>query len=153
MKKYHVAFIIVFLIILGTLFVVTLDYPKRARNFPLIVIAFAMLVLIKELTGEILSRRRLISAGHKDKAGQPEEVPRETVFRFLQVLGWIAGLGLLIWFFGFLIAFPLFIFVYIKLNGEKWRWAFIVAVSFSIVIYVGFGVLLKLPLYEGIIFQ
>ena len=67
MKKYHVAFIIVFLVILGTLFVVTLDYPKRARNFPLIVIAFAMLVLIKELAGEILSRRHLISEGHSTK--------------------------------------------------------------------------------------
>jgi len=153
MKKYHVAFIIVFLVILGTLFVVTLDYPKRARNFPLLVIAFAMLILIKELTGEILSRRRLISAGDSDKAARPEEVPRETVLGFLQVMGWITGLGVLIWLCGFLVAFPIFIFLYIKIKGEPWLWAGVVSLSFWLVVYVGFGLLLKLSLYNGLLFE
>ena len=153
MKKYHIAFIIVFLIILGILFFITLDYPKRARNLPLIVIALSILIMIKELTAEILSQRRLISASNVDKAAEQKPVPKETVVKFILILGWITGLGVLIWLFGFLIAFPLFIFIYIKLNGEKWLWAIIVSFSFLVIIYVGFGLLLKLPLYEGLFFQ
>ena len=153
MKRYHIAFIIVFLLILGTLFVVTLDYPKRARNFPLIVMGFAILILIKELAGEILSRRRLLSPDHTDKAAQTETVPKETVVEFLKILGWIAGLGILIWLFGFLAAFPLFIFVYIKIKGEHWLWAAVVSFGFWIMVYVGFGLLLKLPLYKGLLFE
>jgi hypothetical protein len=153
MKKYHIGFIIVFLIILGILFFITFDYPKRARNFPLIVMALSMLILIRELAKEIILHRRSISAIHADNATEPEQVPRETVVKFLLVAGWIAGLGVLIWLFGFLIAFPLFILVYIKLKGEKWLWAVIVSLSFWVVVYVGFGLLLKLPLYEGLFFQ
>lgn len=153
MKKYNVAFIIVFLFIIGILFYVTLDYPKRARNLPLIVMAFSMIILIKELIREILSQRRLISAGNINKMTEQSQVTTESIVKFLLVLGWIAGLGLLIWLFGFLIAFTLFIFAYIKLNGEKLHWAIIVSVSFLIVVYVGFGLLLKLPLYEGLLFQ
>jgi hypothetical protein len=115
--------------------------------------AFAILILMKELTGEILSGRRLPSMGQEDKAAPVKAVPKETVVEFFKVIGWIAGLGVLIWLFGFLIAFPLFIFLYIIIKGEYWLWAFIVAVSFLIVVYVGFGVLLKLSLYEGLIFQ
>jgi hypothetical protein len=151
MKRYHVAFIVVFLVILSLLFAATLDYPKRARNFPLIVMGFAILILMKELAGEILPRRRLPSL--VDKATPAKAVPRETVVEFFKIIGWIAGLGVLIWLSGFLVAFPLFIFVYIKIKGEHWLWAAAVSFSFWLIVYVGFGILLKLPLYKGLFFD
>ena len=152
MRKSQLAFIIIFLCILGVLFYITLDYPKRARNLPLLVISFAMIILVKELIKE-LSRGRIqvstttvnITAGH--------EIESEKPLKYLIILGWLIGLVLLIWLFGFLIAFPLFIFFYIKLNGEKWIWAFVVSISFLLVVYVGFGILLEIPLYEGLLFQ
>ena len=51
------------------------------------------------------------------------------------------------------VGFTLFIFSFNKLKGEKVNWALTVSVSFLIIVYVGFGLLLKLPLYEGILFQ
>ena len=67
--------------------------------------ALSMLILIWELAKEILSHLRSTSANHAGKKVEQEQVPRETVVKFLLVAGWIAALGVLIWLFGFLIAF------------------------------------------------
>jgi len=152
MKRSQLAFIIIFLVILAALFYITLDYPKRARNLPLLVIALAMIFLVRQLFKE-LSRGKRSAAVVNDQAAPDDPGEAENPIKYLIILGWLIGLVLLIWLLGFLIAFPLFILLYIKLNGEKWIWALGVSISFFIVVYVGFGILLEIPLYEGLLFQ
>jgi len=152
MRKSQLAFIIIFLCILTALFFITLDYPKRARNLPLLVIAFAGLILVRELFKEISRRKRAaVAAAVNLPAGAEVEV--ENPLKYMAIFGWLSSLVLLIWVFGFLIAFPVYIFTYIKLNGEKWIWAFVVSISFLFVVYFGFGVLLEIPLHGGLLFQ
>ncbi|MEW6674009.1 MAG: tripartite tricarboxylate transporter TctB family protein [Thermodesulfobacteriota bacterium] len=153
MRKSQLAFIVIFLCILAMLFYVTLDYPWRARNLPLLVIAVAMLILVRELLKEISRGKGAVAADANISLPERGQTEAESPLKYAVVFGWLSGLVLLIWIFGFLIAFPVYIFAYIKMNGEKWIWAFVVSVSFLIVVYFVFGVLLEIPLYGGLLFQ
>jgi len=99
MRKSQLAFIIIFLCILGVLFYITFDYPKRARNLPFLVISLAMIILIRELIKE-LSRGRIQASAPNVNLTAGHEAESEKPVKYLIILGWLTGLVLLIWLFG-----------------------------------------------------
>ena len=88
----------------------------------------------------------------KDEPGSPVAETDRDKMSLLAAVSWIAGLALMIWILGFIIALPLFTFIYVKLNGEMWRWAAMLSAAMLAIVYICFVVLLRMPLYEGLVF-
>ena len=153
MKKYNICFNVAIILILTLLFILSLGYPFRAKILPMIIIVLAIIISVIEIIKDILARRREFSI--KDVAQQMNSASeiKPLQMKFSMVLVWLFGLPLTIWLLGFLIALPLYVLVYIKLNGEKWRWAIASSVVMFVVIYVGFGLMLSMPLDAGFLFQ
>jgi hypothetical protein len=153
MKKLHIAFIIALLLALSVFFVDALGYPNRARVLPMIIIILAVILLIGQLgktlrTGDSAGSENDISIEAAD-ASTPKRHPLTP----LLVPAWIALLALFVWLLGLVIALPLFTFMYIKMQGERWMWAISLSLLMLAVVYIGFGYLLGVVLYEGLIFS
>jgi hypothetical protein len=145
MKTKHGAFFTI-LIMLFSLGIVlgAFTYPyQAARRIPIIVgiavFALATIALIRELWSK------------KEESSGAEEEP--SLISYWKTGAWVCGVGLLIYLVGFLVALPLFIIVYLKLNGTGWKRSTIVAVITTGVIYGLFELILKFELYRGVFFN
>jgi len=85
-----------------------------------------------------------------EKAPKPGEGHQR---QFFFAFAWIGAFVLLLWLVGFVISLPLVVFAYIKTHEEGWRWAIISTTIMFLLVYVVFAMLLKIPLYEGLLFQ
>ena len=153
MKKYNIIFLTFLLIIMIAAAFLTLSYPAGARLFPLIVISICMFLLIGELTKELIAARKLTPDGGMNGETSHEQATEGAQLKFLITLAWIAGLALMIWLFGYVVALPLYTFVYIRMHGQKFRLAISLSIAMFLIVYIGFNYLLKIPLYEGLLFQ
>ena len=152
MKKYNIIFLTFLLItMLATVFL-TLSYPAGARFFPLIVIGICIFLLIGELAKELIAVRKLTPDVGLNGETPPVQETEGTTVKFLITLSWIAGLALLIWLFGYVVALPLYTFIYIRMHGQKLRLAISLSIAMLLIVYIGFNYLLKIPLYEGLLF-
>ncbi len=70
--------------------------------------------------------------------------------RTLLIFVWVIGFFLLILFFGFLVAVPLFVFLYLKLQGREGWGISLILMGLSLVFFYGLFVwLLHIPFLEG----
>jgi len=153
MGKKDVYFLIVLLAGLTLGFAICLDYPYRARFFPLIVISLCGLLVAAELLqalAAVLGSKLGESGAAPGRAAPPAGDQQR--WRFFFATLWIGIFALLLWLLGFIVGLPLFLMAYVKMHGEKWRWALILPAVMFVIVYVGFGLLLKSPLYEGFLF-
>ena len=144
-------FFFLFFMAVGVFAVVSaLEWPFRAALFPLIMgvplffMALAEIVFDPSRRGETEKRRQVLDFELSGEVDQPLAA-RRTVFAFL----WIIGFFLLIIFFGFIIAVPLFILLYLKIQGrETWGISLILTGSAWAFLYGLFVRLLNTP-FEG----
>jgi len=112
-----------------------------------------MILMAVELAKEFRAVHKPRIEGDQGMGEEKENRPRGNQAKFFVTLAWIAGLAVMLWLFGLVIVLPLFTFLYIKMQGEKWLWAISLSLVMLAVVYVGFGLLLHLQLYEGLLFQ
>lgn len=153
MRKYNICFIATILLILALFFILSLGYPFRARIMPMIIIALAIIIAAVIMIKDILSLRK--QASLKGGPNQLDSVHKaeSKQMRFSMVLVWSLSLPLTIWLLGFLIALPVFVLAYIRLNGEKWQWAITGSLAMLVVVYFGFGRMLNMPLDAGFLIE
>ena len=149
--------IFVYVIILTFL---SFTYTKGARIFPQMVIFPTLLFIILRL----LSMKNPTLAGIVEPDSEEHEKikpqrrafreyqPQEYVKREFQVICWLAGLITAVYLVGIMPAVVLFVFLFVKLYGEK---KMVATSAFTILflafIYVLFIVILKVKLYTGIL--
>ena len=153
MRKYQVIFILALLFALGLLLVETIGYPYRPKILPVIVISLAIILLLVELIKGSVAKGKKSFDDRRPEGKTDVQGEKEKGLKFLAILAWIAGMALTIWFLGLVIALPLFNFIYIKTHGERWFWAMILSFIMLAIVYVGFGLLLHMPLYKGFLFE
>ena len=153
MQKYNIIFLIFLLITMIAAGSLTLSYPAGARFFPLIVIGICIFLLIGELAKEFIAARKFTPDVGLNGETQHVQSTEETLVKFLITVAWIAGLALMIWLFGYVVALPLYTFIYIRMHGQKLRLAISLSIAMLLIVYIGFNYLLKIPLYEGLMFQ
>lgn len=146
----------------------SLGYGPTARLVPLAVgipgIVFGILQLIGSLPG-VSKRLEKLSAA-KDLFGTKKIKPREEEAQESEeevekvstpawiIFLWIVGFTVLISLFGYLVAVPVLVFSFLKFrSGASWLYSILSAVGIEIVMYVGFVLLLKVFLYEGLVFS
>ena len=155
MGKKDILFLIALLFALIVGFVVSLTYPYRVRFFPLIVICLCGTLVLAELLKASINKFKARGVESDRDNSQDEEVAesdKKQGLKFIFVIIWIGVFGLTMWVFGFVVGLPLFMLLYIKMQGERWLWAMIMPASMFVIVYVGFVLLLKRPLYEGLLF-
>ncbi len=140
----HVGMCAVMLAIFGAMLFMAAGYPPEARFLPLVIGIPALALTALQLAVEL----RRAARGGAAAAPVPGRLRREAGL-FLYLAGLLAGLLL----FGFLVAAPVFVGVFLA-RREKERWAVIIGASAATlaVLYVMFELFLELSLFEGLIF-
>jgi len=152
MRKYNIVFLTILFVVMIAAIVATLSYPVKARLFPFIVIGISIILLMGELTKAFFAIRSPRQDGGLKREKQPENGNANSRKIFWGMLAWIGGLAMSIWILGYIVALPLYTFIYLRLHDQKWRWAISLSIAMFIIVYIGFNTLLKIPLYEGLIF-
>jgi hypothetical protein len=93
----------------------------------------------------------------KRPAGKTSDEVTADVARWSQavpIIGWTGLLFLLIFLIGFQFSTPLYTFIFLKFGGKvSWGKSLIVGGVLWLLIYVSFDLLLRKPLFEGILFD
>ncbi|OGP54252.1 MAG: hypothetical protein A2162_08965 [Deltaproteobacteria bacterium RBG_13_52_11b] len=148
MRRKNIFFLLLLLAVLMAGVVMTLGYPPRPRFFPLIVMSLCGVFVLVELVKTFRVTRESGSPDHEEGIDKNKQRRR----KFAETTAWIGGFTLSIWLFGFVLGMPLFVLAYVVMNGEKWRWIILLPATMFVIVYVGFGLLLQSPLYEGWLF-
>jgi putative tricarboxylic transport membrane protein len=116
-----------FTLVIATIIAVALF---QSRNFGFRAGLFPWVIGIPTLLLALVQLMKDITVHKKERAGDHETIPPAVVRRrTLSILGWTLGCFLAIWLLGFSYAVPLFIFLYLKLEGRE-GWLMSVAVTF-----------------------
>jgi hypothetical protein len=147
-RRKNIFFLFLLFVVLIPGIVITLGYPARPRFFPLIVMVLCEVFVLVELVKAFRVHPESGRPDHKEAIDTDNQKRR----KFAEVTAWIGVFTLSIWLFGFAIGMPLFVLAYTMMYREKWLWVILLPVIMFLTIYVGFGLLLQTPLYEGWLF-
>jgi putative tricarboxylic transport membrane protein len=122
------------------------NFGFRAGLFPWVIGIPTLLLALVQLAKDVTSQKKDPDADHE--AIPPEAVRRRT----LSIIGWTVGCFLLIWLLGFSYAVPLFIFLYLKLEGRE-GWLMTIAVTFFswLFFYMLFERILNVPFPDPVL--
>jgi small-conductance mechanosensitive channel len=124
-----------------------LAWPLKAKLFPLVIGVPLFLLATAEVLWVVFGKKRAEAPDAKLSGGVPPEVAQR---RTLLAAGWAVGFFLLIMLVGFLVAVPLLVFLYLRLQSKE-SWLFTVAFTAAIwaLFYGLFDLLLHLPFPAG----
>jgi hypothetical protein len=127
------------------------SWPSRARIFPMAffipVLTLALVNFVKELRHP---QKKAITDVRASSAINAALVRRRSV----SIIAWILGFFLAIWWLGFLLGFPLAIFLFLKVaSRESWITSILITAGSWAFIVVVFIRLLHFPFPEGQLFE
>lgn len=145
-RFYAVTMVVMLVIIVLS---VMMEYLE-SKLLPLVISSIVFVLAGIGLTREILAR---------DKQGMPiskgrtsgGEAAGEGWHGYLLNIAWIVGFLLSIYLLGFTIAIALFVLLYMKWLGTRWRVAITCAILTPSVVYGLFEVALGIELYRGLV--
>ncbi len=152
MRKPAIIFPIVLLALLIVLAIYSLSYPFQTQLFPLVicipVIALVLIQVVREISQSSGSRRQEGNPAEQGATGS------RAVWRgHALIIAWMTGFLLMIYIVGFILAIPLFLFLYLKLHGSGWLRSLGLAAGMVIVIYSLFTLAMKMHFYPGVLFS
>jgi hypothetical protein len=130
-----------------------LDWPWKAKLFPLVIgIPLFCLAAAEALWCAFGARaERGAAADFQMSSDQPRDV---VIRRTAIAVGWIIGFFALIALLGFVIAVPVLIFAYLKVQGrESWLFSIVFTAVVWACFYGLFDLLLHLPFPPGWLFE
>jgi hypothetical protein len=145
MKMKHGAYFAIFVMLFSLAIVLgAYTYPyEAARRIPVLIGSVVFVLAAITLALELRSKKKDTS----DAEGEP------SLISYWRTGAWVCGVGLSIYLVGFLVAIPLFLFSYLKLNSTGWKRSTIVAVITTAVVYGLFEYILSFKLYRGLVFS
>ncbi len=132
-------------------------YPPRARAFPEAVAWVMLGLLALDLVSRTQTRIGLALLRALNPAAEPGAThPREQSQRGSPVTAilWVAGLATALLLIGILNSVPLYIFASLRFRGERSLiMSLAIAAGATLLIWLLFGVVLRLNLYPGLFFD
>jgi len=123
----------------------------KLKLLPAIISGLVFVLSVIELRKELITGQQ--AKGETEPEAEKTGVGASSELRgYTLGFAWILGFLLGIYFIGFLISIPLFIFSYLKLHGKNWLISVTLAAGAIVLIYLVFVVALKLNLFPGIVF-
>ena len=150
------------------LFILTLDLGRVARLVPLKVVVPTLVFLVVQLVLELVPKlAQKFNRFEKIRFIESEQLRERTRIssavsvmgksranRELRMFAWILSLPVFIYFFGLLIAIPMFMVFYLRWrSGERWLFSILMTAGMSGLLYGGFVIALRTHLYEGLIWN
>jgi hypothetical protein len=108
------------------------------------VIVLSLVALVQELR---VGGQTKATDDEGDEVEDEEEVPLRSFFK---AFGWFVALIACVYFLGFIITIPLWIFVYLWKNGHRWWISLPQGIGAVVIIYVVFTIVLQVELYQGV---
>lgn len=124
------------------------DYRFESKLLPVLIGSIVALLAAMGLYNEVRTEKL-----HESASGMDGIFAQESWRGYLVHFGWLAGFLLAIYFIGYLLAIPIFVFTYTKRLGSGFRIALVSAITVSVFIYVAFEVGLDVKLYRGLLFS
>lgn len=129
-----------------------LAWPWKAKLFPLVISLPLLCLALAEVLWVLLGSAS--GAAAADFKLSQEHAPEVTRRRTAIAVAWIVGFFVLILLLGFLIAVPLLVFAYLKLQGrESWLFSAAFTLALWAAFYGLFDHLLHLPFPAGWLFE
>lgn len=155
MKNEERTFTIFLLVVMLAMTFLSLGFSSGSRMLPmiagiasLVLLAFLMLMSLSPGVASWYSKLEQHALVKSEKMNL-EEKKRE-----IGIVVWFLGCLILIYLIGFLIAMPLFLFLFLKWRaGESWVLSIVVPAAVTAVVYFAFIFILRVPLHAGIFFE
>jgi hypothetical protein len=138
---------------------VSFGFKKDARLVPLLIGIPTLVLAITALISEKYPRlATLFNISLEDITGVTETgaVPSEKDVgkKVLAISVWMVDLFILIFLVGFVIATPVFMFLFFRISVRAgWLKTLVIAIVMGGIIYGGFEILMKGNMFEGILFD
>ncbi len=135
--------------------ITALKWPLKTALFPLVISIAVFLMTTAELFLNLFGKEEGSKKGVAIDFKFSEDTDKKVALRrTLTIFSWIVGFFFLINIFGFSMAVPLFVFLYVKIQGrEKWVVSIIMTLGSWFFFWGLFIWLLDTPMMEGWIFQ
>lgn len=139
------------MVIAGGAVIISLKWPFKTALFPLIIGIPVFFLSFAELLMSLFERKGVGAKQSTLDFKFSEDIDQTiAIRRALLISTWIIGFFILILFLGFPIGTPLFVLLYLKLQGkEKWGISIIMAASVLVFFYGLFIRLLHVSFREG----
>lgn len=167
-SRVKTGFTLLLLAFVTTLFVLTLDLGRVAHLVPLKVViptlVFLVVQLVLELSPGLARKFNKFEKIRFVKSEQLQEKKRisSTVSvtensrakRELRMFAWILSLVVFIYFFGLLIAIPMFMLFYLRWrSGERWLFSILMTAGMWGLLYGVIVIALRTHFYEGLLWN
>ena len=153
MKNEEKIFLIFLLLMMLVMVVFSFNYSGGSKILPLISGIFSALIMgfmvIISFSPKIATwyqnfEKKSVLSERTMKKGEKK--------REISVIAWFSGCTAVIYFLGFLIGIPLFLFLFLKLWAkESWLLSVVLATAVLVVVYFTFVYILRVPLHGGIL--
>lgn len=131
---------ILLIVVSAAIFATASGYPSGAALYPK-----GLSVLIALLSASVVWTGLKKGQEPNGKESVTFELVKKPVIVYLMMAAYIAGFRIL----GFFVATPIFIFsLLFYLKGGTWKRCLLVAAIFTVLCYIGFVILMKVPLYR-----
>jgi hypothetical protein len=154
--KGNVVFNGILLILFAAAFVISLNWPAKARMYPMIItaagICFAGFLVIVGITGkDAVGNGKKASPKKAAKEKGDAEKPKVTVQSELKMIFWLALFIAIILIFGFWLAIGIYIPLFMRLYGkENWKVVGIFTAAIWFTIFITFHVGMEVSLFNGV---
>ena len=153
MKNEEKIFMIFLLFIMLVMVFFSFNYSGGSKILPMISGIFSALIMgfmvILSFSSKITSwyqkfeKKSVLS----ERTMKEDEKKRE-----ISVIAWFSGCTVVIYFLGFLVGIPLFLFLFLKLWAkESWLLSVVLATTVLVVVYFAFVYILRVPLHGGML--
>ena len=129
-----------------------IGWPLKTALFPLVISIPLFCLAAAEVAAIVLSGARLSPAKGLQPPTEASDPPAAR--RTLVTIGWILGFFAVILLLGFLVAVPIFVLLYLRLQGrESWVVSIAMTLAVSGLFYGLFDLMLHLPFSAGWLFS
>jgi len=141
---------VAFMVVSGAAAYLALDWPWKAKLFPLVIAVPVFCMALAEVVWTVLDPAARGEEREFKLSGQGTD--RGMLRRTLLAVAWMIGFFAAIVLVGFQAAIPLLTLCYLKLQGrESWGLSIVFAIAISAAVYLVFDWLLHLPFPPGLL--
>ena len=147
-RKTGLYFLLSLITLMFVILIVSFNFQYlETKLMPMVVAGIILILACIELYRE-RSQQQTQSPDH-DATFEHKEIIKKYLFEAT----WVLGLLFAVYFFGFLLAIPAFIFFYLKIHQKSWKISILVSIVTTALLYGSFQYLLQADLYQGIILE
>lgn len=153
MKNEEKIFMIILLAIMLLMVFASFRYSGGSRTLPMVSGIFSALLMGFMVMMSFYTKLAFLYQKFEKKDVLSEKgLSEDEKKRERSVVAWFSGCAAAIYFLGFLIGIPVFLFLFLKLWArESWLLSTVLAITVLAVVYFTFVYILRVPLHRGIL--